>query len=208
MIKDNFKVQLATIISYVFHPLLMPSIGILIILNSGTHFSFLPIEIKRLVFYSILLMSCVLPLLFLPIFKLQGIISSYKMEREKERQLPLFIITLIYFTGYYFIYRFTFIPDFIKYYILAVAITLGITLIITMRIKVSIHMTAIGGLIGLLITLLRYDDLHLEFYFIITFIAAGLIGASRLKLNSHNPLQVYLGLIVGFLSVVILLAFN
>jgi len=205
---DTIQVKLATLISYVFHPLLMPTVGILIILNSGTHFSLLPIEIKRLVFYSILLMSCVLPLLFLPIFKLQGLISNYKIEDRKERLLPLFIITLIYFTGYYFIYRFNFIPDFIKYYMLAITITLGIALIITIKIKVSLHMTAIGGLVGLLITLIKYNALYLNIYFITVFIVAGLIGASRLKLNSHNPFQIYLGLITGFLSVVIPFAFN
>ncbi|MFC2137062.1 hypothetical protein ACFLTE_02700 [Bacteroidota bacterium] len=206
--KENLQDKLASIISYVFHPLLMPTIGILIILNSGTHFSFLPIEIKRLVFYSILMMSCVLPLLFMPVFKLQGIISSYKMDDKKERLLPLFIITLIYFTGFYFISRFSFIPRFIKIYVLTIAIASFIGLLVTMKIKVSLHMLGIGGITGLLITLLKFQALHLDIYFISAFAVGGFVGASRLKLNNHSPLQVYLGLIIGFLAVIIPFTFN
>jgi hypothetical protein len=38
----------------------------------------------------------------------------------------------------------------------------------------------------------------LQWYLIAVFIAAGLTLSSRLKLNKHNPQQVWLGLLTGF----------
>ncbi len=206
--KRSFQEKFALFITYFFHPLLMPTIGMLIIMNSGTYISFLPIEIKRLVFYFIILTTCILPLLFMPIFKLQGIISNYTIDKRKERLLPLFIVTLLYFIGYYFFSRFTFIPQFIKLYVLALSITALITFMVTYKSKISIHMVGIGGIAGVLMSLIKFNAIHLEVYLILVFFIAGIIGFSRLKLNVHEPKQVYFGLFIGFCPIISILFFQ
>jgi membrane-associated phospholipid phosphatase len=40
----------------------------------------------------------------------------------------------------------------------------------------------------------------LEWYLISAVIAGGLVLSSRLKLNLHSPLQVWMGLVTGFLG--------
>ena len=62
-------------------------------------------------------------------------------------------------------------------------------------------MTAMGGLCGFLLVLgMKYPgDMRGSFIFVM--LLAGLLAASRLYLNKHNPLQVYVGFLFGALAV-------
>ena len=199
--KGTVEEKISNIISILFHPLLMPTIGILIIINSGTHFSLLPIEVKRIIFYSTLIITCVLPLTFIPILKLQGAINTYRLSDYKERFFPLLITTILYFIGYYFFSRFHFIPRFIKLYSIAVAIAVLLAFIITLKWKISLHMLGIGGLTGLILALIKFDAFNLQLYVILVFVISGIIAYARLRLNEHYPFQVYWGYCIGFLSI-------
>ena len=43
--------KLALFISYLFHPLIMPSLGLLIILNSGTYHALMDPAVKRAIMF-------------------------------------------------------------------------------------------------------------------------------------------------------------
>lgn len=176
----------------------MPSVGVLIIFNSGTYFSLIPIDIKRLIFYLILLITFILPVSILPFLKLQGIIKDYKLSRPKERLMPLLITGIIYAAGYYFVARFSIIPEFIQYFILSSTLLIILTMVITYKWKISIHMVGIGGLSGIVLALIKYHPINLHIYLYIIFLLSGIIGSIRLYLKEHIPLQVYLGYLLGF----------
>ena len=57
----------APFISYLLHPLLMPSLGLLIILNSGTYLSLLDPAAKRAIIFVLALGTLVFTLMMLPI---------------------------------------------------------------------------------------------------------------------------------------------
>lgn len=63
-------------------------------------------------------------------------------------------------------------------------------------------MLGMGGIVGTLIGLiLRYqvDALNLVMTLVLV---SGLVGYSRLKLNAHTPLQVYIGFVLGMLILI------
>ena len=110
--KDFFD-TLAKIVSIIFHPLLMPVYGMAIIFSAPTLFGFLPFTVKRLLLLIILINNVLLPLSLMPFFIHRYIISSWTIDNRKERIVPLVIITLLYCSTSFIIFRFP-IPGFLK----------------------------------------------------------------------------------------------
>ena len=194
--KDLFN-RLAKIITVIFHPLFMPLYGMVIIFAAPTLFGYLPFNIMKLIFLIILVNNVLLPISLLPFFVHRGIISSYTINERKERNVPLIISTVLYGTTSYIIFRFP-IPVFLKSFIFSTAFLSLIVTLINFKWKISLHSVASGALIALVLILSVKMLTPLQWYLIAAFIAAGLTLSSRLKLNMHNPQQVWVGLLTGF----------
>ena len=68
-------------ISYIFHPLLLPTIGVYIILNSGTYISMMPAEAKNYIILLVATCTFGLPIAFLPFFSLQ---KNHYLARDES----------------------------------------------------------------------------------------------------------------------------
>lgn len=191
---------LANIISILFHPLFMPTYGILILFNSGTFLTYLPFEYKRLIFIIVLVNTAILPMCLVPLYLYQKIIGTIHMSSNRERIIPLLVSTLLFYFAYYLVSRLN-IPHLIKSYILAGAVAAFIAFLISFKWKISVHMMGIGGLLGAVLVISSRLMADLKFYLITIIIIAGLTGFARLRLDSHNPLQVYVGFGIGLVSV-------
>jgi hypothetical protein len=189
--------QLAKIITVVFHPLLMPAYGMAIIFSAPTLFGYLPFNVKKLLLLIILVNNILLPLSLLPFFLHRNIITSWNISERKERNIPLIIITLLYCATSYIIFRFP-IPVFLKSYVFATAFLSLIVTFINFWWKISLHAAGAGALIGLVLFLSIRMLTPLDWYLIAVIVAGGLVLSARLKLNLHNPQQVWLGLFTGF----------
>ncbi len=194
--KDVFN-RLAKIIAIIFHPLLMPLYGMIIIFAAPTLFGYLPFNIKKLLFLIILVNNVLLPISLLPFFVHRGIISSYSIFERKERNVPLILATILYGTTSYIIFRFP-IPVFLKSYIFSTACLSLVVTLINFKWKISLHSVSSGALIALVLILSIKMLTPLQWYIIAAFIAAGLTLSSRLKLNIHSPQEVWVGLLTGF----------
>jgi membrane-associated phospholipid phosphatase len=58
-------------------------------------------------------------------------------------------------------------------------------------------MVGIGGLAGLIGYMIVHMQINLEFYLILTILAAGLVGTARLILGAHKPFEIYTGFLIG-----------
>jgi hypothetical protein len=199
--------SLAKTLSYIFHPLLMPLIGIVFIFYSNSYISLLPSDIKRIILLVIGANTLGLPLLMMPLFIQFGVIKNLKMESNKERVLPLTFTLIPYFLSVYFLVKLP-IPFIISAFMLGASLTVASCLIITYWWKISIHLVGIGGLIGFLIafSIRLYTDVL--FFLLISILIAGLLASARLYTKAHKPLQVYLGFMLGFIiMLLVILAF-
>jgi len=188
---------IAKIISVVFHPLFMPIYGILIIFSAPTLFGYLPFSIKRLLILIVLINNVLLPLSLLPYLRYRNHISSWSFDDRRERMLPLFIATILYAATSYIIIRYP-VPVFIKTLILGVfIISLSLTAI-NMWWKISIHSAAAGAIAALVLVLSFKMNSQLLWPLSLVIISAGLVLSSRLKLNSHNPSEVWSGFFLGY----------
>jgi membrane-associated phospholipid phosphatase len=76
---------------------------------------------------------------------------------------------------------------------------------VSLRWRISSHMLGIGGIIGLIMATSIIYGADIILYLVISMLLAGFIGFSRLSLNAHTPAQVYTGLAVGILVVMLTL---
>jgi hypothetical protein len=186
--------RIATIISWGFNPMIMPSIGLLLIFGSHSYLSLIPFEGKRIIFFIVFAGTFLVPLSFIPVFYYLKLISTVEMNRV-ERIAPLFATAIVYFFTFYLIRRIPF--HFINAFLLASAIAVLANAIINSWWKISSHMIGIGGIIGLIIGLFVRYNINISLSLPCAILAAGLIGYSRLELESHTPSQIYGGFFLG-----------
>jgi hypothetical protein len=192
----EFTNRLAKIITVIFHPLLMPAYGMLVIFSAPTLYGYLPFNVKKLLLLIMVINNIMLPLSLLPFFYQRKIITSWSIEERKERYIPLILTTILYFTTSYIIFKFP-IPLFLKAFIFSTAFLSLIVTIVNFWWKISLHSVGAGALIGLILSLSIKMTTPLEWYLISAIIVAGVVLSSRLKLNHHNPVQVWTGLFAG-----------
>ena len=84
----NIPDGLAKIITIVFHPLLMPLYGLLILFSAPTFLGYLPLPVKRILFIIVLVNNVLIPLTLLPFFRYRNVITSYRIEERSERIIP------------------------------------------------------------------------------------------------------------------------
>jgi hypothetical protein len=205
-ISRDFSDKIASTISVIFHPLLVPVYGLVIIFVAPTLYNYLPFEVKKLIILIVIVNNILLPLSLLPIFIHRNLISSWFMNERKDRVIPLILSTLLYIVTTYIIFRFQ-VPNFLKSFFLAAAVLSLAATVINFWWKISLHGIGAGVLFSLVMILSLKMYTPLLWYLIPAVIAAGLVLSSRLQLNHHNPGQVWLGFLTGTLgfSIVMLL---
>jgi hypothetical protein len=200
--KMNLPDTLAKIISVIFHPLLMVVYGLAIIFSAPTLFGYLPVEVKKIMFLIIFVNNVFLPLSLMPFFMHRKIISSWTINDRKERTVPLILTTVLYGATSYIIFRYQ-IPFFLKSYIFSAFFLSLIFTVINLWWKISLHAAGAGALLGIVLTLSFRMHTPLDGYLIMAVITGGLVLSARLRLNYHNPPQVWLGLLSGFLGLIL-----
>lgn len=186
----------AKIVSFFFHPLLMPTFGLLLIFHSGTYLETINSEAKNFLYLIIGFSTCILPVLSLPVFIYRKLIKNIEMDLRYQRITPTIIALIFYFLGFYLLKNLP-MPAILIAYISSIVAVASIALLITIWWKISFHTLAIGGITGALIALSLRLDADVQYFIMISVITAGVIATARLRLNAHNSLQVVTGFIIG-----------
>jgi len=194
--KRNYQDTLAGIFSGIFHPLLIPVYGLIIIFSAPTMFGYLPFNVKKLLLLIVVVDNIFIPISLLPFFIHRNIITSWILSDRKERTVPLIMTTALYAATSFIIFRFP-LPLFLKSFIYSFFFLSLVITLINLRWHISIHSVGAGALIAMIIILSVRMHTPLTEYLISSIIAAGLLLSSRLKLNYHNPPQVWSGFLIG-----------
>jgi hypothetical protein len=204
--RTDFLDTLAKIISVIFHPLFISVYGMIIIFSAPTLFGYLPFSVKKLLFLIVLVNNVLLPISLMPFFIYRKIISSWRIDNRRERVIPLLIITILYSATSFIIFGFP-IPVFLKSFIFGATFLALIITLINFLWKISLHSVGAGALIAIVFILSFKMYTPMVWYLISMIIAGGLVLSSRLRLNIHNPQQVWFGFLTGFLGLTIFMMF-
>ena len=187
----------ARVLTILFHPLVMPTIGLLLILNSGTYLALLDPAAKRAVLFVMALGTLLFPLMMIPVLYYRNLITSLQDASREERFLPYLIILILYVITFVYFVRLP-LSHFIHGYVLSVSILLFLMMLLTFRFRICGHTAAVGGLVGLIFALILMYETPLYGFLIVCFLIAGLVGTSRLILGVQRPVEVYTGFLLGF----------
>jgi hypothetical protein len=192
--------KLAKIISIVFHPVFMPLYGLGILFSAPTFLKYLPADARKILFLVMLINNVFIPLALVPLLRYRNIISSYHIDDRKERIIPLLTASILYCTTSFIIFRFQ-IPFFLKSFIFATSVVAIVVSMINFWWKISIHSAGAGALLATVFALSIKMHTPLTWYLVTVILASGLVLSARLRLNSHNPSQVWVGLLTGFMGI-------
>jgi hypothetical protein len=187
----------AAVISYLFHPLIMPSLGLLIIFNSGTYLSLLDPAAKRAIMFVMALGTLVFPLIMLPLLQYRHLVlKSGEALTKQEKQIPQIIIFILYIITFIYFKKLP-LSHVIHAYVLSVTATFFLVLALNLRFRVSINTAALGGLAGLIIALIFLYETQMQGLLMLVIFAGGLTGTSRLAMGERQG-GVLWGFLLGF----------
>lgn len=193
----------AILISYIFHPVFMPA-AMTVLLYKLTPHSFAGVNVLDFskqplpLIVSIIISTAFFPLLSVLLMKGLGFVESIQLENPKDRIIPL-IATMTFYFWIYNVMSNTNAP--FLFQVLLLGSFWGVIAIFMINIffKISMHTAAAGSAVGLMLVLMFLSPVNMILPFFAVLIVAGIIGTARLVLSAHQPAQIWLGYIVGFL---------
>ena len=198
---------LANLVSYVFHPLLMPTY----LFGMLGYFSpqiFQYASLLLFIIATVFALTAVVPALNVLMLRLTGTIKNIHMPTRAERVTPFLFISILFIGITVLFYLKLHIPVAIK---LITICTILVCLVsaATFFIKISAHAVAIAGLTGVLLALASFSEVSvLMIPALVAMVCTGVVMSSRLALMAHTLEEVswggVMGFAVGFAGVLIL----
>lgn len=190
----------AKIISIIFNPLLMPTLGLFLLFNSNTYLNYaVPSELKQFTLLLVLLTTFVIPFLFILMLRNRGVIASLEMYQSKERILP-YIISITSFIFTIYVLKKTPVVPIIFNFIIGATFATSLAFLINFKWKISAHTIGVGGLLGAFLSLAFKLNADVSIYVVVILIVFGLVASARLKLNAHTQTQIYAGFFLGLIT--------
>jgi hypothetical protein len=178
----------------------MPTLVFAMILFAVPEATSIPEEFKERIFFLILLSTLVIPMVTIFGLKLSGTIKSLHMPEIRDRRVP-FLITSIYFIlTSWFLYQKSELDPVLWLGMAVICASVILLTAVSFFWKMSAHMTGLGGLLGVVLVLgSLFPNFKVLYPLLSVLVLCGIVASSRLYLQAHRPLEVYVGLAVGFL---------
>ncbi len=191
------ETKIAKIISFITHPLLIPTYAFLILLNLNVYFSLLlPFDAKLILVLGIFSVTFMLPSLMILLFLKNSIISSLQMETKQERIYPFITTAVFFYVACFLLKQLPFLSVFCIF-LRGTTFLIILVIIINFFWKISVHMVGIGGMLGTFAGLSYRLAMDMDYIIISLILISGIIGYARLKMGAHNSAQIYTGWLTG-----------
>lgn len=159
------------------------------------------LQLKFVLF--VFLVTAVLPLLNVGIFKVFGTIRSFSMVSRRERLLPFVFISIIYAVVTYMFHlqaRMNLNDNFLKFMVI-IDLVVVVATVATFFFRVSVHSVCVWGMIGILVPLNKITEVNSIFFPTLAVIAlAGFIMSARLQVGAHTSREVMWGAVLGLVA--------
>jgi hypothetical protein len=190
---------LASFISYVFHPVFMPSAMafILFMLARDTHFAGVADKTFYMWLAMLVLNTVFFPLITILLLKGLGFIKSIKLEDPKDRIIPLIGCMIFYFWANNVVSNTPEIPQIMHTLTLGSFWGIIAVFMVSIFFKVSMHTAGAGGMLGILLVLMFTSPVNMVLPFFVALIIAGIIGTARMMLGAHRAGEIWLGYFLG-----------
>jgi membrane-associated phospholipid phosphatase len=207
---------LAVLISIIFHPLLMLTYMVTLLLLANPYlFGVHDISEQTVLILLIFLTTVVIPGFSVVMMRLLGLIQSVQLEDRQDRIGPYIVTGVFYLWLFVRLLHDPVVPPVFSAFVLGSTIALFLAFFINLFSKISAHAVGMGGLLGMvIITMASYSygsfivdvgilgmfQMNMVMVLMITILLNGIVGTARLALDAHVMQDLYGGFMVGFLS--------
>lgn len=194
------------IISIIFQPLLMPTYGMLLLMQIGV-FGMMDLPWKIIAVAGTFLFTCILPIIPIALMIKKGNIKDAFISDKSERTMPYLFSLLAYVFWTMFLWRTLQLPALGAEYIVGVAVgvvvALFIIVFVNLKWKISAHMASMGAFAGAVFGICFKLAINPIYFYVLVLAVSVLVGLSRIELKAHTPSQVLAGFILGFICTAI-----
>lgn len=197
--------QFATIISYLTHPLWLPSMATVLVLGKPWWNNILPfsLEISTLLppytyIIYVVISSVLLPLVTFQYLLVRNKINSLQMRTSKERIIPSLVLLLIYLINI-ILFLTVFEHALLAFvFILASYVTLiNLIAVAAFKFKISLHTSSISSFA--VICAMLYQAHYIDILTLISIATLSIVvGFARWQLKAHSITQIIGGYLLGF----------
>ncbi|HMG67526.1 MAG TPA: hypothetical protein VK588_07565 [Chitinophagaceae bacterium] len=148
------------------------------------------------------------PLISVLLMKGLGFIKSIQLKTQRDRIIPYVVCMIYYWWMWYVLHN---QPEFPKEcVVLSLAIFLASIggLMANINMKVSMHAMAAGVMAAFVMLLGFLQDIEFGIYISISILLTGIICTARLIDGQHTTKEIYWGLFIGIVSLLIAVKFT
>lgn len=190
-------------ISYIFHPLLMPLLGVIFYFSKTPRF--IPEPVIRAKVFSITILTVILPILIYFILKTIKQVESLELKTSKERIIPLILNVLILILILKRVLPYEEIPELYYFYLGILFSTLACLFLAFLKFKASIHMIGSAGFFMFALALSIHFKININGTIALMCVILGAIATSRLHLKAHTNAELVMGVFIGLTPQLVLL---
>ena len=195
--------QLLKSISFIFHPLLMPLLGVIFYFSKTPRY--IPDPVLKAKLFSVTILTVILPMLLYYLLKTLRKVDSVYLETTNERKLPLLINCLIITLVLIRVLPQNEIPELYFFFIGILISTITCFVLAIAKFKASIHMIAAAGFFMFAVALAIHFKININGTISLMCIILGAIATSRLHLKAHTTIELIIGFFVGLMPQLVLL---
>ena len=192
-------------ISFIFHPIIMPLLGVIFYFSKSPRY--IPQEIMEAKIISLSILTIILPILLYFLLKTIGKTKTIYLKTTKERVIPLSLNIII---SILIIIRVLPSNQIIELYFFFIGILISTIICLVLAIlkfKASIHMIAIAGVLMFAIGISLHFGKNLNGSLALFFIIAGAIATSRLHLKAHTSIELIFGFCIGLFPQILVFSY-
>jgi len=188
----------ARIISYVFHPLFIPTyVFYFLVIQFPYEFAGITEFQLKLRLFSLFWLTAFFPAFAVFLLWRLKFSESIFLRTQKERIVPYMITMFFYWWMYYLSRNFTDQPAVLKFFYMGIFIATVFGLTLNNYFKISLHAIGAGGAMAAIILFAFYYRAPLGIAMSVAVLIAGVVCTSRFLVSDHTSKEIYTGLLVG-----------
>ena len=197
----KFLKLLAHLVSYVLHPLFIPTYFFLYLMQV-LPFEFVGItdwQLKMRLF-SVAWLTAFFPAFAVFLLWRLKLSDSIFLRTQKERIIPYVITMFFYWWMYYLSRNFTDQPIALKFFYLGIFVASAIGMTVNNFMKVSLHAMGIAGLTTAVILVSVFYPVNNAVWVLLAVLLTALVISARLVVSDHTKKELIVGLLIGVVT--------
>jgi hypothetical protein len=193
---------LASLLSYVFHPLFIPVYLLWFLMNTQPQlFAGFDDRDRSRALIMFFVLYTLFPLVTVLLSKGLGFVKTIQLKSQKDRIIPYLACEIYYFWMAYVLRHQPQFAPIVAQLAIAIFLAASAALIINIYIKVSMHAISLGVALAF-IALLSLESTGFTIYMSGILLVTGLVCTARMIVSDHFPREIYIGLLTGVLSMI------